>query len=62
MAEIEKKEPGRSTVIERKRGDPRQQHQPIDKQRPSGEVPRDPQDEPPESSPRGPESPWMGGG
>jgi hypothetical protein len=62
MAETEKKEPGQSTVIERRRGDPRQHHQPIDKHRPSSETTGDPQDQPPESSPRGPESPWMGGG
>jgi hypothetical protein len=59
MPEIEKKEPGRPDVQQRERGDPRQQYQPIDKQKGPGNTTA--QDRPPAS--RGDDdSPWMGGG
>jgi hypothetical protein len=59
MAEIEKKEPGRPPVTQRERGDPRQQHQPIDK-RPEPVAPETPQGRPPAR--RDDDSPWLGGG
>jgi hypothetical protein len=61
MPETAKKEPGRPDVVQRERGDPRQHHQPIEKQ-PDGVAPTEGQDRPPASSNRGDESPWMGGG
>jgi hypothetical protein len=59
MPEIEKKEPGRSDVQQRERGDRRQRDQPVDKRRDdAGNTAA--QDKPPAS--RGKDSPWMGGG
>jgi hypothetical protein len=61
MPEIEKKEPGQPDVVQPERGDPRQHWQPTARQ--PTPVPVAPaQDRPPEFSPRGEESPWMGGG
>ena len=59
MPEIEKKEPGHPDVTHRDRGDPRQQHQPIDKHRDTV-TPESSQDRPPAH--RSDDSPWMGGG
>ena len=59
MPESEKKESGRSDVEQRERGDVRQRHQPIDKERDEAK-PENAQDNPPAS--RGKDSPWMGGG
>jgi hypothetical protein len=59
MPEIDKKEPGRTDVQQRERGDLRQQHQPIDKVRDDSRS-KSAQDTPP--APRGDDNPWMGGG
>ena len=61
MAQPEKKEPGRSSVAQPERGDPRQHEQPIDKARDAGKVTRD-HDSRPAPGQRDDDSPWMGGG
>jgi len=61
MAEHDKKEPGRSDVQQRERGDPRQHDHAIDRHRQDTPKPgASSQDRRPAS--REDDSPWMGGG